>query len=242
MIGSSRRDVLERTVATYASGSWQAKGVLLDYFVDLTGYSRKYAITLLNSAILCAWYPGQEGGRAVADVLCGDVNPSGRLPVSVPRSSAQLPVYYNYKDTGDYADMPAAPLYPFGFGLSYTTFTYGAPVLVNAPISVAALAAGGVVQISVEVTNTGNCRGATVVQLYITDLEASINRRVKELKGFEKVWLAPGECKTVTLPLNHEHLAIWNPDMAFVVEPGNIQVAVGGDSTTSNQATFQITG
>ncbi|MFC0470520.1 glycoside hydrolase family 3 N-terminal domain-containing protein [Halalkalibacter kiskunsagensis] len=184
-------------------------------------------------AILCGWYPGQEGGRAIAEILFGDVNPSGKLSVSLPRSSSQLPVYYNYKDQGrkiHYIDTPADPLYPFGFGLSYTTFEYTNFRLSKSKINRSFLQNDGHVEVSIDVKNVGDIAGAEVIQLYIKDLEASVTRRVKELKGFAKVWLDPNESKSVSLSLKKDDLSIWNNNMEFVIEPGNVKLFAGKNS------------
>lgn len=191
-------------------------------------------------AVLCGWYPGKEGGRAIADILFGDINPSGKLSVSIPRSSAQLPVYYNYKGASNYMDITAAPLYPFGFGLSYTTFEYSDLKLINNTISVSQLENGETVKVSVQLKNTGERPGAEVAQLYIRDLESSINRRVKELKGFSKVTLEPGDNKIVTFELGKEALAVWNSEMEFAAEPGTVEIMVGGDSTTKYKVALEI--
>jgi beta-glucosidase len=190
--------------------------------------------------ILCAWYPGKEGGQAVAEVLFGEVAPSGKLSVSIPRSSSQLPVYYNNKGTGDYLDMSAQPLYPFGYGLSYTNFILDNLQLERNEITLADLENGQEVKISVDVANLGNMVGAEVVQLYIQDLEASITRRIRELKGFRKIWLKPGEKVTVTLSLTKEELGVWNSEMRFVVEHGNIKIFVGSDSKSCQEVLLSI--
>lgn len=198
---------------------------------------RPYAISWLAEqcqALLCGWYPGQEGGRALAEAIFGDLNPSGKLPVSFPRSSGQLPVYYNRKDPGPikvpYVDLPATPLYAFGYGLSYTTFTCSKPWLPRPEITLVELAEGQRVRVGVTVKNTGKRAGSEVVQLYIRDLEASVTRRVCELKAFQKLWLEAGQQKTVYLELGKEELSIWDKDMRFVVEPGNVALQVGNSS------------
>lgn len=209
---------------------------------------RPHAITeILNDsdAVLCGWYPGEEGGQAIGEILFGDVNPSGKLSVSLPRSSAQLPVYYNHKDQGRellYIDSTAAPLFPFGHGLSYTQFEYSNLRLVRSDIQLEEIENNQLVEVCIDITNTGKMAGAEVVQLYIKDLEASVTRRIKELKGFKKVWLDPGERKTITLPLSKEELAIWNDEMKFVVEPGNIKVMVGCDSVNTEEISLQLKG
>ncbi|WP_420839270.1 glycoside hydrolase family 3 N-terminal domain-containing protein [Clostridium rhizosphaerae] len=205
---------------------------------------RPYAIPWIAEncdAVMCAWYPGKEGGRAVADVIFGDINPSGKLSVSMPKSTAQLPVYYNYKDTSDYLDITAKPLYSFGFGLSYTTFDISNLKVVNKLISLQQLRDNVKIYVSVDVKNSGNISGSEVVQLYIQDLESSINRRVKELKGFKKVWLEPGESKTVILELGQEELSIWNTEMNFVIEPGNVKIMIGNSSETVLEDIIKIT-
>lgn len=196
-------------------------------------------------AILCGWYPGQEGGTAIAEALFGVINPSGKLPVSIPRSSGQLPVFYNAKDTGRrdlaYRDLSAEPLYPFGFGLSYTSFRYDQIEVSPAHISADELTRGAVVQVSVGVTNQGSRAGSEAVQLYLTRQQASVVRRVRELKGICKVTLQPGEFQEVRLVLTAEELALWNPRMEFVVEPQDIVVWVGTNSQTTAHALLHIT-
>jgi len=196
---------------------------------------RPYAIPWLQeqaNAILEAWLPGEEGGNAAADVLFGDKNPGGKLPITFPRSAGQLPVFYNRKPSGmksqwyiDYVDEKAAPLYEFGFGLSYTTFEYR-----SLAIDKKQAAPGEQVDISLEVQNTGNVAGDEVVQLYIRDEYASIPRPVKELKGFVRLALKPGESKTVTFHLPVDQLAFHNQDKALVLEAGKILVMLGSSS------------
>ena len=179
-------------------------------------------------AIVEAWMCGEQGGTAVADVLFGDYNPSGRLPITVPRSSGQYPFYYNFSATKDgarYIDMPGTPLYEFGFGLSYTTFEYS-----NLTILPKEINKQGEVEIILDVKNTGAVKGDEVVQLYINDVISSTSRPVKELKGYEKISLEPGEKKTVKLKLLPEDLSLFDRDMNFVVEPGTFEVMVGSSS------------
>jgi beta-glucosidase len=178
-------------------------------------------------AILEGWYLGQEGGTAVAEVLFGDVNPSGKLPVSLPRSVGQLPLFYNRKPTArrGYLFDSTRPLFPFGHGLSYTTFSYSAPTVTPARIP-----PHGQATVSVEVTNTGKRVGDEVVQLYVRDEVSHVTRPVMELKGFRRITLAPGERRTVTFELGPEQLAYHGPEMKRVVEPGRFQVMVGGSS------------
>lgn len=182
-------------------------------------------------AILEAWNCGEQGGYAVADVLFGDHNPNGRLPITVPRHSGQLPVYYNYGPTKalvmneGYVDMSIAPLYEFGFGLSYTTFEYQ-----DLKITPSEAGIGGNVEVTVNVKNTGKREGAEVVQLYINDIISSVVTPVIQLKGFEKVNLNPGEMKQVRFTLSPEHLSLINSHMERVVEPGVFEIMVGSSS------------
>jgi beta-glucosidase len=168
-------------------------------------------------AILEAWYPGQEGGNAIADILFGNVNPSGRLTISIPRHVGQLPVYYNSKRK--------TPRYPFGFGLSYTEFLYK-----NIKVYPERIDPQGKATVQVEVINIGELEGAEVVQLYITDLVSSVTRPEKELKGFQKVNLLPGESKTVTFTLDKEHLQLISQQLQPVVEEGEFRIMVGRNS------------
>jgi len=173
--------------------------------------------------ILNAWYPGSQGGRAIADILFGDVNPSGKLPLSYPRSVGQLPVYYNAMELRrDYTDAPASPLYPFGFGLSYTKFAYSD--LQSAWVNDTTL------RVSCQLTNTGNYDGAEAVQLYIRHNQASVKTPERQLKAFEKVFLKKGETKTVTMTLSKSDFAILSTDLRWVVEPGTVSLMVGSSS------------
>jgi beta-glucosidase len=186
-------------------------------------------------AIVEAWIPGEKGGGAIADVLLGDYNPSGKLSVTIPAHAGQLPVYYNYMPSKQewidnhwgkaYVDMPATPLWEFGFGLSYTKYEYS-----NLKISPKETSDYGEIKISVDVSNEGNMKGSEVVQLYIRDLIATVTTPVKELKGFTKITLEPGEKKTVEFKLNHESLALYNRVMDYVVEPGTFELMVGSSS------------
>jgi len=198
-------------------------------------------------AILESWMGGTQSGNAIADILFGDVNPGGKLPVTVPRSVGQVPIYYNHMNTGrppeaqnrytsKYFDAPWTPLYPFGYGLSYTTFKISKPQL-SAP----RISANGKLTVSVEVENTGRRAGDEVVQLYIRDVVATMTRPVKELKGFLRVSLQPGEKRRVEFVLGPEQLGFWNREMCYVVEPGEFQVMVGANSVDVNAATFQVT-
>ncbi len=202
-------------------------------------------------AVIEAWLPGEEGGSAVADVIFGKVNPAGRLPVSLPRSVGQIPVFYNHKPSGgrshwygDYVDGSTSPLYPFGHGLSYTTFEYA-----NLQISAAEIAPDSGVTVSVDITNTGDRAGDEVVQLYIHDRVASVTRPVKELKAFKRLALQPGETRTVTFSLHTSQLAFYDLAMNLVVEPGEVEIMVGASSDDIRQtglitivgAPFQVT-
>ena len=184
-------------------------------------------------AIVEAWLPGELGGEALADILFGDVNPSGRLPVTVPRSVGQLPAFYNMKPTKaewengkiryrDYVDMPGSPLWPFGYGLSYTKFEY-----TNLKVTPAEIAPEGVVRVTADITNTGAREGQEVAQLYIQDVVSSVTRPIEELKGFRKVALRPGERKSVEFELAFDELSFLNRNLERVVEPGTFRVMIG---------------
>jgi beta-glucosidase len=190
--------------------------------VDMTGWIDD------ADAVLMAWYPGEQGGQAVADILWGEANPCGRLPVTFPRSIGQLPLVYNHKPTGrfdGYLEMPGDPLFPFGFGLSYTEFDYS-----DLAITPGTIEAGGTARVSCRVTNAGPIAGAEVVQLYIRDTLASVTRPVLELKGFRKVFLEPGESATVRFDLGPDELSLLDEDLRSVVEPGEFQISVGSSS------------
>ena len=196
-------------------------------------------------AIVEAWHLGTETGNAVAQVLHGDYNPSGKLPMTFPRNVGQVPIYYNYKNTGrptnkdnnvfwsHYSDVEKTPLYPFGYGLSYTTFEYSDIKLNGTSFKI-----GADVEVSVTLKNTGKVTGKEVVQLYIRDLYASVTRPVKELKGFELVELKAGESKIIHFILNNETLGFYNNNGDYIVEPGDFEVFVGGSSETNNKAEF----
>ncbi|HYV96990.1 MAG TPA: glycoside hydrolase family 3 C-terminal domain-containing protein, partial [Gemmatimonadaceae bacterium] len=178
--------------------------------------------------ILAVWYPGEEGGHGVADILFGDANPAGRLPVTYPISEGQLPLVYNHRPTGrgdDYLDLTGQPLYPFGFGLSYTTFEYS-----DLAIEPAEMAPGASATVRCTIKNTGTRAGDEVVQLYIRDVLASLARPVEELKGFARVSLAPGESKSVTFTLSPRELQMLDKNMKWVVEPGSFRIMVGASS------------
>jgi beta-glucosidase len=188
-------------------------------------------------AILEAWYPGGEGGHAVAEVLFGACNPAGRLTVSIPRDASQLPVFYNHKPAarGDYLDADVTPLYPFGFGLSYTTFAYA-----NLCVTPAQIPPDGTAAVSVEVTNIGDMAGDEVVQLYLRDEVASVTQPVRALKGFRRLRLAPGETAAVTFTLGPAELRILDRDYRWTVEPGAFTLAVGGNQQDVLTTTLEV--
>jgi len=200
-----------------------------------------YVITELVDrvgAIVWGWYLGQETGRAVAEVLLGDYNPAGRLPITIPRHEGQLPAYYSHKPSKelDYVDGPSRPLFPFGYGLSYTRFAYRRVWL--EPDRVGGC---GTVQVNVEVENVGDRAGDEVVQVYVHDRVSSVARPVKELKAFRRVHLAPGERKVLTFELGPEALAFYGLEMERVVEPGWFDVMVGGNSETLISVPLEVT-
>ena len=190
------------------------------------------------NALVEGWYLGQEGGSAMADVLFGDANPGGKLPVTIARSVGQLPLLYNQKPSAHrgYLFDVATPLFPFGFGLSYTTFEIGEPRL-----SAATIRPDGSVKVSVEVRNTGAVAGDEVVQLYVRDVVSSVTRPVKELKGFRRVTLAPGASTNVSFDLDREAFALWDSNMKRVVEPGEFTIYAGPNSVDLKSATLSIT-
>jgi beta-glucosidase len=190
------------------------------------------------NAIIEGWYLGEQTGNAVADVLFGDANPGGKLPVTIPRNVGQLPLFYNAKPTArrGYLFDTTEPLYPFGFGLSYTTFEMSAPRL-SAP----RIGTQDGVQVSVDLRNTGKRAGDETVQLYIRDRISSVTRPIKELKGFQRVTLQPGESRTVTLNLKPDALALWNTDMKRVVEPGEFDIMTGPNSVDLKSTLLTVT-
>jgi len=200
-------------------------------------------------AILETWFSGTESGNAIADVLVGNYNPAGRLTATFPRNVGQIPLYYNHKNTGRpydglsnekfksrYIDSSNDPLYPFGYGLSYTTFSYS-PIKLNK----ATLAAGQTIQASIEVKNTGNFDGEEVVQLYLQDIYGSVTRPVKELKGFQKIFIKKGETKTVTFTLTEEMLKFYNSDLKFAAEKGDFNLYIGANSRDNEASRFTFT-
>ena len=200
-------------------------------------------------AILNVWFGGSEAAYAIGDVLFGDVNPSGKLTMTFPKNVGQIPLFYNHKNTGrplqegkwfekfrsSYLDVDNEPLYPFGYGLSYTTFQYS-----DIALSASAMGQDGSITAAVTVTNTGKRDGAKVVQLYIRDLVGSITRPVKELKGFEKIFLKAGESKTVTFKITPELLRFYDYDLKQVAEPGDFDVMIGGDSRNVRSARLTL--
>ncbi len=206
------------------------------------------ALDAESPAILEAWFPGIEGGNAVADILFGKANPGGKLPDTFPQNLGQIPLYYNHENTGrppdpnnkytsKYNDGPFTPLYPFGYGLSYTTFQFSNPV-----ISSATMTPEGSVTVSVNVRNTGTRGGDEVVQLYIHDPVASIVQPVRRLQGFQRVTLAHGETKTVKFTLNRNNVGFFDNSGKFVVEPGTIEAYVGDSSSAPLVRSFKVVG
>jgi len=240
-IPKAQKDLLQQLIKT-------GKPVVLVLFDG-----RPLVITEENKsvpAILNVWFPGSEAGYAIADVLFGDVNPSGKLSATFPRSVGQVPIYYAAKNTGrplgnkqgnfekfrsNYLDERNEPLFPFGFGLSYTDFQYS-----NLRLSANTMKNNDKLQASVDVTNTGNVDGKEVVQLYIRDLVGSVTRPVKELKGFQKINLKKGETQTVTFEITVEDLKFYNSDLQFVAEPGRFQLFIGTNSDTTDKIEFDL--
>lgn len=234
-------------------------GRQLDLIQAVVAAGKPYAVVLMNGrplsinwlaehspAILETWFAGTQGGNAIADVLFGDVNPGGKLPVTFPRTVGQVPLYYNHKSTGrppdaankyssKYLDAPWTPLYPFGFGLSYTQFK-----LSDLQLSASSIRPDGTLKVHVEVENTGGRDGDEVVQLYLRDVAASVTRPVRELKGFERVRLRAGERRRVEFGIGPEQLGFYNRAMKFTVEPGTFKVYVGNSSEGGLEASFEV--
>ena len=202
------------------------------------------------STILYAWFGGSEAGHAVADILFGNVNPSGKLPMTFPRDEGQIPIYYNHKNTGrplknstgtfekfksNYLDERNEPLFPFGYGLSYTQFSYQ-----NLKLSAASIKQGETLTASIELENSGSFDGKEIVQLYIRDKVGSITRPIKELKGFQKVFLKQGERKTYIFEIDIEDLKFYNSELNWVAEPGEFEVFVGKNSVECLSQTFTL--
>jgi beta-glucosidase len=235
------------------------KGVQLDLLRALVSVNPNVVVVLMNGrpltlggvvdavpALIEAWHLGSQAGHAIADVLFGDYNPSGKLPVSFPRHVGQEPLYYNHKHTGradptdmvfwsHYTDAPNTPLFPFGFGLSYTSFGYS-----ELRLSASQMERGGELTARVTVTNTGGRAGAEIVQLYVRDRVGSVTRPVKELKGFQRVELSPGESLEVSFTLSSEDLAFYTARGVWEAEPGDFQLFVGGSSVDVKQGEFTL--
>lgn len=201
------------------------------------------------SAILETWFGGTQAGNAVADVLFGVYNPSGKITMTFPRSVGQVPIYYNHKNTGRpyagvlldkyksrYLDAPNDPLYPFGFGLSYSTFTYGKPT-----VSKSSITTGQGLDVNVTVKNTGQRDGEEVVQFYLRDVVGSSTRPVQELKGFQKILLKAGESRQVTFHVSDNDLKFYNEDLKLVAEPGEFEAMTGGNSRDVQKVSFTLT-
>ena len=234
-------------------------GRQLDLIKAIHATGKPYVIVLMNGrpltinwlaenspAILETWFAGTQGGSAIADTVFGDVNPGGKLPVTFPRTVGQVPLYYNHRNTGrpptadnkytsKYLDAPWTPLFPFGYGLSYTQFQ-----LSNLQLSAPQISPNGQVTASVELTNTGKRAGDEVVQLYIRNVGVSRTRPVRELKGFERVTLQPGERRRVQFTLTREQLGFYDRDMRFVVEPSTFKVIVGTSSENGLESSFEV--
>ena len=234
-------------------------GRQVDLARELFATGKPVAVVLMNGrplsipwlataapAILEAWFPGTEGGNAVADVLLGKVNPGGKLPVTFPTTVGQVPLYYNHKPTGrpakdddkytsKYIDAPSTPVFPFGYGLSYTTFRYSELAVTPTKISPT-----GRVTVTVTVSNTGARQGDEVVQLYLHDRVSTVTRPVAELKGFRRLTIAPGGRETVTFALGSDQIGAFNRAMKWVVEPGQFDVRVGPNSAEGPTATFEV--
>lgn len=205
-------------------------------------------ITELSKAVMMGWFPGTEGGNAIADVLFGDAVPEGKLTMSMPRSLGQIPIYYNNFSTGRenrtgnpaqpctcYMDEHTTPLYPFGYGLSYTTFSYS-----NVCLSQTEMRKDDVITAKVTITNTGRYAASETVQMYLRDVKGSVVRPVKMLRGFEKVMLQPSESKEVAFEIREDMLRFYNIYMEYVSEPGEFYVFIGPDSNTDNMTTFRL--
>ena len=200
------------------------------------------------AAILEAWFPGTEGGHAILDLLTGTKNPSGKLPMTFPRNMGQIPIYYNHFSTGrpltgtdpqrfvsKYTDAPNTPLFPFGYGLSYAEFSYS-----DVSLSSDSLTSKDSITASVQLKNTGACTGTEVVQLYIQDVAASTVRPIRELKGFTRITLTPGETQTVSFRISEAELAFHRADGSYGTEPGTFRVWIGGSSATENGTEFTL--
>lgn len=254
---AKRSDIIVVAVGEKANMSGEAAsrsmiglpGVQMELVQQLVATGKPVVVVLMNgrplvfpwiadnaTAILETWFLGTQTGNAIADVLFGDYNPSGKLPVTFPRNEGQIPIFYNMKYTGrpfdannkytsKYLDVPNTPQYPFGFGLSYTTFTYS-----DIRVSKTTFTPRESLTISVNVTNSGKRDGEEVVQLYVRDLVGSVTRPVKELKGFQKIMLKVGESKEVTFMLTANDLKFYNRQMQWTYEAGDFDIFVGTNS------------
>ncbi len=238
-------------------------GAQLELFRQLQGLGKPLLVVYINGrpvaephideqadAIIEAWYPGQEGGHALAEILFGDVNPSGRLTLSIPRHVGQLPVYYNARATRGkrYLEMDLTPAYPFGYGLSYTHFEYGEPAIESATIALSSITNPAtqadqaiLTTVSIQITNSGQRAGYEVVQLYITDVVASTTRPAKQLKAFQKIHLHPGESQHITFPITAEYLEMVNQALNRTIEPGTFRIQLGPNSAEGKTITFTVT-
>lgn len=239
-IPQSQKDLLKALLAT-------GKPVVLVLFTGRPLALKWESDTV--PAILNVWFGGSEAGAAIADVLFGDVNPSGKLSTTFPQNVGQVPIYYSHKNTGrplaegkwfqkfrsNYLDVSNDPVYPFGYGLSYTTFSYSDIALDKSTIQ-----GSGKITASVTLTNTGSTEGKEVVQLYIRDVVGSITRPVKELKGFQKINLKAGESKKVSFNISVNDLKFYNGDLKYVAEPGDFKVFIGGNSRDVKEAGFKL--
>ncbi|MGZ4176717.1 MAG: glycoside hydrolase family 3 C-terminal domain-containing protein, partial [Solirubrobacteraceae bacterium] len=234
-------------------------GNQLQLIQQIAATGKPYVVVLMNGrpltipwladnapALLEAWYPGTEGGDAVADILFGKVDPSGKLPMSFPRNVGQIPISYNELPTGrpgdpsnkytsKYLDVPNTPQYAFGYGLSYTTFTVGTPHLSSSSVS-----PNGQLRVTVPVTNNGSTAGTDVAQLYLHQDFTSILQPVRKLEGFQRVTLNPGQTKTVTFTLSRQNFGFYNDQGQFVIEPGEFHLWVGDSSVGGNEAMFNV--
>ncbi|HVO74594.1 MAG TPA: glycoside hydrolase family 3 C-terminal domain-containing protein, partial [Ignavibacteriaceae bacterium] len=234
-------------------------GVQLELVQKIYGLGKPLVVVLMNGrpltiewidkhipAVVESWFLGTQTGNAVADVLFGDFNPCGKLPVSFPRFVGQIPVNYNHKSTGRpynpeekftsrYIDYPNSPLYPFGYGLSYTNFKYS-----NLKLDKLKINKNENIKAAIDVTNTGKVSGNEVVQLYIRDLVASITRPVKELKGFQKIELKPGETRKIEFTITPDMLSFLDINLKKTIEPGEFNVMIGGSSEELLKASFEI--
>ncbi|NLI88762.1 MAG: beta-glucosidase BglX [Bacteroidales bacterium] len=234
-------------------------GVQKDLVMELNALHKPLVVVVMNGrpltiewmdkavpAILEAWLPGTMGGLAIADVLFGDYNPSGKLPMSFPRNVGQIPIFYYQKSTGrpprqeerytsKYIDSPVSPLYPFGYGLSYTTFEYS-----NLSISSPSIKMDETLKVSVDVRNSGKYDGEEVVQLYVRDMVGSVTRPIRELKGFKKIFIKSGESARVEFSLTSNDLAFYNQNMEYIAEPGDFMLFIGGNSDASLGLGFRL--